>query len=247
MKVYIAEIAGKDSVAAVHKFVRENAVDRIIPTIVYTGTEYGDRSSYYASIEYLKEFLHRSGVTVGETIELHDEKLWNYLCIRFQNQIFQKYGFYTPCVMCHLFAHLLRVPVLAENQALGIITGERFQHEKRQKANQHQVTIKCFNRLFTDNRISLVQPLLEIADTGVIDQEIGDYKEIGHINDVKCILSGNLNGVSLEEEAFLNQLSNYVDEFIYPIGSYLLQRFLDGDPIEYEILDEIVGRCFDGR
>ena len=87
MKKYIAEIAGKDSIAAVMKFIRENcssqaagihrvctdksagalqssavAQDReskdagimIIPTIVYTGTEYGDKQSYYDSFEFLK-------------------------------------------------------------------------------------------------------------------------------------------------------------------------------------------------
>ena len=43
MKKYIAEIAGKDSVSAVIKFMKENPGTVVIPTIVYTGTEYGDR------------------------------------------------------------------------------------------------------------------------------------------------------------------------------------------------------------
>ena len=49
MKKYIAEIAGKDSVSAVIKFMKENPGTVVIPTIVYTGTEYGDRESYYNS------------------------------------------------------------------------------------------------------------------------------------------------------------------------------------------------------
>ena len=43
MDTYIAEIAGKDSVAAVMKFAREIGEAEIIPTIVYTCLLYTSR------------------------------------------------------------------------------------------------------------------------------------------------------------------------------------------------------------
>lgn len=80
MKKYIAEIAGKDSVSAVIKFMKENPGTVVIPTIVYTGTEYGDRESYYNSVRFLKDKSKESGVMWEDTIELTDGDFWNVLC-----------------------------------------------------------------------------------------------------------------------------------------------------------------------
>ena len=134
MKKYIAEIAGKDSVSAVIKFMKENPGTVVIPTIVYTGTEYGDRESYYNSVRFLKDKSKESGVLWEDTIELTDGDFGNVLCARYQYMINQKYGFYTPCIACHLFAHLMRLPLLKKVGAEGIITGERHSHQGKLKA-----------------------------------------------------------------------------------------------------------------
>lgn len=244
MILYIAEIAGKDSIAAVHKIMREHSADFIIPTIVYTGTEYGDRSSYTKSIDYLAECGKRYGVSVGETVILHDEILWNYICVRYQNQLFSKYGFFTPCIMCHLFTHLLRVPLYLQQNASGIITGERYSHNGKQKADQQYDTIQCFRTLFNRYGISLIQPLIDVGDTNMIDKEIGDYSYLPNINDVKCILSGNMTGYVLSDPEYLCRLKQYLDTFVQPVGQYLLQCYTKNGQIQYKALDMILEGCF---
>ena len=242
MSTYIAEIAGKDSIAAVHKFIRENSVDTIIPTIVYTGTEYGDTSSYYRSIEYLKRFAHERSVRFMETVYLHDEMLWNYLCVKYQHQIHQTYGFYTPCIMCHLFTHLMRVPLLVHSSSVGIITGERFSHGGKLKANQHPNTINCFRSLLERNGVLLMQPLIGINNSDIVDAEIHDYPNLGRINDVKCILSGNLTGISFLDTTVLAQLQQYLDTFVFPVGEHILGCFMTGNPIQYDTLSDVIER-----
>lgn len=74
MSTYIAEIAGKDSVSAVHKFMREHNVDCIVPTIVLTGTEYGDLSSYDKSILYLANYAKELGIEMECPVKLHNEE-----------------------------------------------------------------------------------------------------------------------------------------------------------------------------
>ena len=90
MSIFIAEIAGKDSIASVRKFMKENRGATIIPTIVYTGTEYGDRKSYYNSIEFLKSFAEEDGVDFADTIEISDGPLWNLICAKYQYLINKK-------------------------------------------------------------------------------------------------------------------------------------------------------------
>lgn len=244
MTTYIAEIAGKDSIAAVHKIMREQPVDVIIPTIVYTSTEYGDLSAYTKSIKYLAKCGKQYGVTVADTLTLHDETLWNYICIRYQNQAFAHYGFFTPCIMCHFFAHLLRVPVYLEKAGSGIITGERYSHKGKVKANQQYDTIECFRTLFNRHGIPLIQPLIQIEDTAVVENEISDYSNISSINDVKCILSGNMTGFSISDSEYLSKQKRYLNKFVEPVGEYLLNCYMKHEQIRYKELDEIIGGCF---
>lgn len=244
MTTYIAEIAGKDSIAAVHKVMREHSADFIIPTIVYTRTEYGDLSAYTKSINYLAECGKRYGVSVGETVNLHDEILWNHICVRYQNQLFSKYSFFTPCIMCHLFAHLLRVPLYLQQNGSGIITGERYSHNGTLKADQQYDTIRCFRTLFSSYGIPLIQPFIDVEDTNVIDKEICDYSYFSNINDVKCILSGNMTGYVLSDHEYLYRLKQYLDTFIEPVGQYLLQCYTRNEQIQYKALDMIIEGCF---
>ena len=243
MKTYIAEIAGKDSIAAVHKIMRERAPATIIPTVVYTGTEYGDFSSYTRSIDYLTKCGQLYGVSVEKTMILHNEMLWNYICVKYSNLLFQTYGIYTPCIMCHLFTHLLRIPIYLERKCEGIITGERYSHKGKLKANQQQDTISLFRSLFSGHRIALIQPLIDTEDTIIVDAEIKDYSYISTINDLKCVLSGNMSGVSLEEEENLLKLRRYLDCFVSPVGEYLLQCYTKRLEIQYEELNQNIRRC----
>ncbi len=240
MKRYIAEIAGKDSVAAVMKFIRENGSLSscnkeksggsdlgivIIPTIVYTGTEYGDKKSYYDSIEFIRKKAEEAGIGFEEGTELQDGRLWNILCAKYQYLINKKYGFYTPCVACHMFTHLMRIPLLRRLGAEAVITGERHSHQGRLKANQHPGTMECFNEIFEKNGINMIKPLLEIEDTGLVNEEIADEAVIEHANDVKCVLSGNLKGFPLEEN--IDKLMLYLDEFLKPVGNFCVKTMPD--------------------
>lgn len=237
MKRYIVEIAGKDSVSAAHNFIRQNEIDVIVPTIVYTRTEYGDFESYRKSIAYLSSYAKLRNIQVANLCELHDEVLWNLLCAKYQYCISQKYGFCTPCIMCHLFAHLIRIPLYIEICASGIITGERYSHNGSIKVNQHLLTVKCFQELFNKKGIFLIQPLLNIDELAIIENEIIDYEDINHINDVKCILSGNMHGVNYDNDFFRNKLCEFLFGFVAPIGEYIVNSYLNRGKIQYDELE----------
>jgi hypothetical protein len=59
----IAEIAGRDSVAAAVAAVREHGFDTLLPTIALTGTEIGDFDAPYRAVERLTELFSASRST----------------------------------------------------------------------------------------------------------------------------------------------------------------------------------------
>lgn len=240
MSIYIAEIAGKDSIAAVHMVIRENPNAIIIPSIVYTRTEYGGFDSYYNSVEFLKNFAKERNVIFKDIHNLSDEKLWNIMCIKYQYQIYSKFSFYTPCIMCHLFAHLLRVPLFYEYAAEAMITGERFLHNGIQKINQHPLTIDCFKRILEHAKVKIEQPLAMIMDTNIIDSEIANINIIRHANDTKCVLSGNLNDYYLKEL----ELKKFLNKFVEPIGIYIVEMLQQNQLISYDDLELFIKGLF---
>lgn len=240
MNVYIAELAGKDSVAAIHKFIRTHSMSRIIPTIVYTRTEYGGFDSYFKSLNYLKKYATDCGSIIEDVYELANEKFWNIFCVKYQYNLYQMYGFYTPCIMCHLYTHLLRIPLCYKFGAVGIITGERFFHGEKIKINQHPRTLDCFQRLIDYSGLKLIQPLVKVKNPIDIANEIEDNEILNHANDTKCILSGNLNGSIVDEFA----LQKFLDEYIYKTGVYIIDAYKDGKDISFKLVDQFIEGLF---
>ena len=131
----IVEMAGRDSVAAAIKGVNTQGFTDLLPTYVYTGTEYGNWSSVLKAVERLK-------VSLGDNVNIHEllvfgsPLFWQALNGRYINELIKRYGFYTPCIGCHLYLHSLRIPlsVLLGNKP--VITGERESHDGGEKINQ---------------------------------------------------------------------------------------------------------------
>lgn len=240
MTKFIAEIAGKDSVSAIHRFARTHAYEDIviIPTIAYTGTEYGRFESYIESVDFLKRDLKKYGITFEDVYKLHDEKLWNILNAKYQYLIYKKYNFFTPCIMCHFYTHLIRVPLYMKNEAKGIITGERLSHDGKIKLNQHQLTIDSFTEIFQKNAVMLIQPNLNIQNTTIIDEEIDNNKIVAKSNDVKCVLSGNLYGYDSMSDIFYSELNSYINTFVKPIGNFCLESIIKNGYVELDVLEK---------
>lgn len=240
MDVYIAEIAGKDSIAAVLKFARGHKNVTIVPTVVLTGTEYGDMNSYKRSMGFLEEKLAEVNVSLERPIYLQDGHLWNLLNAKYQYLLCRKFHFFSPCIGCHFYAHLLRVSVYKKYNAKGLITGERKSHSGIQKANQHEITLQAFRKIFAMCGIHMICPLEEINDTNLVNSYIGNEAVICHANDVKCVISGNLTGFSMNNQENLMNLENFIEEYVVPVGMFALNNYEKENAAWREKLESII-------
>lgn len=240
MDKYIAEVAGKDSVAAILSFASDHNDAEIIPTVVITGTEYGDLSSYEKSIDFLRHRLENYRIVLTDTIYIRDGSLWNLMNARYQYCIYKKFHFFTPCITCHMYTHLLRIPIYRKYGARGLVTGERKSHSGKLKANQHGRTIAIFDSIFQGAGIETKRPLLETKDSVAVDSLIDDEDIIQHANDVKCVMSGNLQGFSLEQEEHISLLDKYLEEYVLPVGRFCAEELNSKGYVEKEGLECLI-------
>jgi len=234
----IVEIAGRDSFAAAIKFSRENAVDTIYPTFAHTGTEFGDMEDVRRNVELLRRQLNKeSGTGVDDLTELADYRLWRALNGRFISILIQKYGFYTPCIGCHLYVHLVRLPLTQKLGVNTLIAGEREYHEAGQKLNQTKCAIDAYKKVLESVGVDIVFPVRHLKDSSEL-MEYADWLWEEGGNQPQCVLSGNYRGAAgIDSGIDPEKQERFAEEFIVSVGKELASKIVKGDDDYIEIVE----------
>jgi len=210
----IGAIAGRDSAAAIIDAVRAEGFSVILPTSVATGTEYGDTDCALDAVAVLREIL-ADEVEVLDPLRLGSPALWAVLNGRFAAEIQARWGLNSPCLACHLYVHLARVPLAWALGGVPVITGERDTHDGRIKLSQTNASIDAETRVLACAGIELLTPLRASSGTDV-GALVPGWRE-GE-RQLHCVHSRNyerLDGsVALDSSAH----SRYLDGFFEPAG-----------------------------
>lgn len=223
--VAIAEIAGRDSIAAVIRACEEKAIHAIVPTIAYTGTEYGNWEVPFEKTEVLKHKLRGKNIRVYDTIILGSPRFWWKLCGRYTTHLSRKFGFYSHCLGCHLYFHAIRVPLARKLHCSLIIGGERESHDDRIKLNQIGISLDAYIDLLGRFNIELFLPIRHMRSGKEVEAIVGGQWGEG-ADQLECVLSKNYreedDSVTLDEEA----VKRFFDEFALKTADEIIRGYL---------------------
>ncbi|MGB9715842.1 MAG: hypothetical protein ACPL1G_05500 [Thermodesulfovibrionales bacterium] len=220
----IAEIAGRDSIAAVISAYEMRTLEGILPTIAYTGTEYGNWDLPFEGIYILKEKIGHK-VKIYSPIILGSPRFWWTLCGRYSVHFFKKFGFYSQCIGCHLYFHVIRVPLSKKLKCKLIIGGERESHNGRIKINQIKTAIDAYTDFLKRFEIELFLPLRNIKSGERVESIIGQRWNEGE-QQLNCVLNKNyqeMNGsVSIDTMA----IQRFFDEFAFEAAEKFIRSYI---------------------
>ena|GEM_PF-199378 len=229
-KVGIAELAGRDSIAAAIKALEEDEMEELLPVYTYTGTEYGSFDYLDKAVEWLKGRLGRG--KVYDLVVLGSPKFWHALNGRWVRELIRRYGFYTPCIGCHVYLHASRIPLARALSVSRVISGEREYHGGLEKLNQIPLAISAYQFLLSRFGLTLLTPVVEVRSDEEIDEIIGaKWHEMG--DQLQCVLSSNYRDAtgdfSCSPEHFdLIRVQGYLSEFALPVASRVIEGLLRG-------------------
>lgn len=232
-KVAIAEIAGRDSIGAVLAAVDSLGIEAIVPTAVYTGTEYGDWSVLFNSVDRLQRRLAGTDVAMSDLVLLGSPRLWGVLNGRHMARLADEFGYCTPCVGCHLYLHLVRVPLAWALAASKIISGERESHDGRVKINQTASALDAYVSVIEGAGIDLVMPIRHMTSGEDVQGLLGEGWAEGD-RQLGCVLSKNYvdrEGAVIFDE---DDLSGFLDRFVVPAGRAIVKAWRSGQTPDYE-------------
>ncbi len=240
----IVEIAGRDSIAAPLLFYEQHPdIEALLPTVGFTGTEFGDWGVVKRNCNYLRDKLRAIAPTVKvyDPIPLGAPRFWRALAGRPAGVYTKRYGIYSPCVGCHLYLHSIRIPLAVALGARWIIGGERESHDGKAKINQVAAALDGFDRFVAGFGIELAQPLREIASGEEIAEMVGsDWEDVG--KQVECVLSGNYrdagDGMVYGDEEADKFVSGYLDNYAIPLAEKVVRNFIDGVSPDYKAIAE---------
>jgi hypothetical protein len=244
----IGEIAGKDSLAAIIKAAERDDIESVLPVAIYTGTLHGDWGKIQKTTSYIEsEVKKRSNKQVYRLTVMGSPKLWGALNGRFMQVLFEKYGFFSPCLGCHLYFHSIVIPLAKKLNCKRIIAGERESHEGKIKLNQTAVAIDAYVSMLKDFGIELILPLRYIQDNADIASIIG--KEWKDEDQLSCVLSGNYKSVNGAVRYIASQSYDFFHRYAIPAASEIIKGILAKEKIDYprvvgNILDKIQKKEF---
>ena len=214
--------------------VRERGFTTLLPTSVATGTEFGDEHAPDHAVERLRQLVGPD-VEVLPPLRLGSPRLWAALNGRFASVIAERYRLASPCLACHLYMHLARLPLSLALGGAPVIAGEREAHGTRVKLSQTALGIDACIRVLAHSGVELLEPIRRVRASDAIAEIVGvDWQGGGR--QLCCVHSGNYQGldgtVSYDELAY----ARYVHGFLEPAGSTIADAWHEVAEPDYEAL-----------
>ena len=227
----IAEIAGRDSVAAVLAAVRERSIRTILPTIAYTATEFGDWAVPIRKCDDLRNRLSVRGIIVRQPIFLGSPRFWWLLCGRPASIHVAQYGLPMTCLACHLYLHALRIPLAKRIGAKTIISGERESHNGRIKLNQIADALEAYVGFLADYDVELELPIRHVREGAGILAILGEDWEEGR-GQLECVLSKNYEDENGRVTYDSESVRRFFSEFALPVAHKVIDTYLSGQNLD---------------
>ena len=221
----IVEIAGRDSYAAALEAIKLRDIKAYLPTIAYSGTQFGDWETSFKKAVLLKEKLSHAGIKVFDPLLIGDPKFWRLLCGRYAAHVSKQTGFHSSCLGCHLYFHGIRIPLAKMLNCNLIVAGERESHEGKVKINQLPIALDTYISFVKKFDIELLLPLRQISSNKVIEAILGEDWEEG-TQQLQCVLSGNYEDPNGDPVYSEEPIKLFYEDYALPLAEDFVQAYL---------------------
>jgi len=235
-RLALGELAGKDSVAAMVKAYDDGVFDAVIPVVIRTGTEYGSTNFIDRNVSVVRR---KTGGVVSKPVVMQDFEFWHALNGRFVSELSRRFGFYSPCLGCHLYLHAMRVPLALLVGARSIVSGERETHDGKQKINQLPFSLDFHEQLTSKWNIQLNLSLRHVSSELEVDRILGGA--CSSKDQFCCVFSGNYRTPDGRIGVPVEAVRRFYAEYGFPVAQKAVEALLTNPQIN---LLKLVGESF---
>jgi hypothetical protein len=210
--IYIADITGYDSIAALVKIIEDKSPGIIIPSVILLGCEFGDKNQFSRIIDRIRNVFERSGVKISDGVLLDINLLWKFFIGKSINKTIENYNFFSPCIACHLLMHISRIKLSQYFRSTNVISGERELHGFKEKINQLPFILDLFNELFNSFGITHHTPIRHFQNNQDLINIINKYRL--DVVKLDCLFSDTYYDQNNKLIIDMHHLKNYVKNYL---------------------------------
>lgn len=225
----VGEISGLYNLESLTHALYLKRPDAFLPTVSYTGTEYGEWGAASQFFKNLKKAVEKDlKIYCADPVILGSPRFWWALNGRFAQELYARYGFSSQCYGCRLYAFVLRVPLCKLIDAHLFIPQDYENGVQGCAINSCSVVARYCSIFMASFGIDVRH---DFVTTGR-GQEVMDEGQQVPEKKIKCVLEGNslrLDGSLYEAK----HLDAYFESFALPVAGRIMSRVLSGAAFDY--------------
>lgn len=224
-QTFIQEIAGRDSLASFTSFINQNPdFKTVVLSAAFSPTEYGNLNYLLEALYLAGEIAEKGGLGFYFSIS-KSIFAWEKLVSKNVLSDSKKYGFYSPCIGCHFYLHLLRAVLAKESGIKTVVSGERFYHRGKIKVNQSPVVLNFYFEFFKKIDLQIVFPVANLDDEEEILRLLPKKWEEGK-DQLTCYFTGSSKLETFEYKNIEENIKRYLNEELEKRGLEVFNELL---------------------
>jgi len=226
----LTDFAGRDSVAAAMAWMERQPVGTLLPVGDVVPARFGDWSVYESNWQNMRSQVERRfpEVFVAPWFVMEDEIAWNALTSQHVDALKMSFGFFTPCLGCHLHFYMMRTVLAQVVGATVLVSGEKELHNNgRRKANQTVVAVESYAAFSRSHGVDHQFPIHRVTAEEEMERLLGEGWREGE-RQLPCASSGSDRGTDGSLCMTTEQIATYMEQFAVPLATSLVEYRQDG-------------------
>jgi len=239
--VTLGDIRNANQLLAVLKVLKAKKPDAFLPVLTYAGTEYGDVAAFGKYLDKVKTEVEKTlEIYVLDPVIVGAPSFFRALNTSHSAEIINKFGFYSPCLACRLYALAVMVPLCKKLNVKTIITGEiKTDNEDRNFRIDENLTY-C-SKLMKGFGIDLWDGIITENNKDDIWSDLKIKKSPDDVFSLNCVINSNC----MAENVLIGDPKknrNYYENFAIPASAKVLSRVFSGSDVDYdkEVLETLI-------
>jgi len=247
----LTDFAGRDSVAAAMAWMEEHDVGTLLPVGDLVPTRFGDWAVYESNWRSMRDQIAKRfpDVVVAPWFVMEDVDAWRFLNGRYLNELIAAFGFFTPCLGCHLHFYMMRTVLAEVVGAEVLISGEKELHRNgKRKANQTVEAVEGYAKFSKRHGVEQHFPIHKNTSEDEMARLLGDGWQEGE-RQLPCVMSGNDRGLDGQLKMTREQIRAYMEDFAVPLATRLVElrrEGLSGSDLQRQV-DSVVTTLLEAR
>lgn len=220
----LTDFAGRDSVAAAMAWLECHPVGTLVPVGDVVPTRFGEWAVYEDNWKSMRDQVGRRhpGVSFAPWFVMEDVDAWRLLNARYINELIAAFGFFTPCLGCHLHFYMMRAVLAHALGAEVLISGEKELHGRKRKANQTDEAVAAYRGFSERHGVHHEFPIQKVTTEAEMGRLLGDGWREGE-RQLACVMSGNDQGFDGNLVMKPGQIQEYMERFAVPLATHLVE------------------------